>query len=328
MYLIPPQADKPVQALLKAAADLVASPGARRGPLLAAYEATTGPALRAIGVVPGPRGVEKSEPASKKPSTIRSKPTSTRSSAHINTPHHDTTTKRSFPSAGPTDRSHVAQSQQQGASTTMSSAQPPHHRQEDAGGDHHLEKLERQALRRRKVEALESLAHTAALFLAEFMTYTKREVSRPSATAEPAGGGQENSVSSGGSQGRGTDHAASAAAMAANMFKPLTATRWSARASAENPLNGAESYGGESDSDSDSSVDDVLGINRPARDHDGNDTEVEGPGHSNVNDDDDEEEDATAAATAATTAAVTGRHQEDESEERNLQQRNVKSEDQ
>lgn len=46
--------------------------------------------------------------------------------------------------------------------------------QNDEGPDpERLERLERQALRRRKVEALEAIAHTSALLLAELQTLNR-----------------------------------------------------------------------------------------------------------------------------------------------------------
>lgn len=87
-----------------------------------------------------------------------------------------------------------------------------------------FERLERQALRRRRVEALESLAHTAALFLAEYMTANKTRQqapvpSTPWEVAAAAGPGGE-------SEGRrrhdhGVDYAAAAAGMTAQMMMSL-----------------------------------------------------------------------------------------------------------
>lgn len=80
-----------------------------------------------------------------------------------------------------------------------------------------FEKLERQALRRRKVEALESLAHTAALFLGEFMNYNKGR-QQPAATTSPALESGQNQTG----PGVGAAYAAAAAGIAANVFQPLS----------------------------------------------------------------------------------------------------------
>ncbi|KAG8160151.1 hypothetical protein KVR01_009687 [Diaporthe batatas] len=71
-----------------------------------------------------------------------------------------------------------------------------------------FQKMERQALRRRKVEALESLAHTAALFLAEFIDYKKGR-------QEPSRQGLEQHQSE---PGTGVAYAAAAA----SLFRPLS----------------------------------------------------------------------------------------------------------
>lgn len=71
-----------------------------------------------------------------------------------------------------------------------------------------FQKMERQALRRRKVEALESLAHTAALFLEEFIGYKKGQ-------HEPSRQGLE--------QYRPEPNTGAAyAAAAASLFRPLS----------------------------------------------------------------------------------------------------------
>lgn len=92
------------------------------------------------------------------------------------------TENHSFSSAGPAD-AYRARESPQGIPDFF--APIPQSQQSD--GD--FERLERQALRRRKVEALESLAHTAALFLAEFMAHTKQKPLAPSLAGlgEPGG---------------------------------------------------------------------------------------------------------------------------------------------
>lgn len=81
-----------------------------------------------------------------------------------------------------------------------------------------FEKMERQALRRRKVEALESLAHTAALFLAEFMDFRKGRQNPPATTSQPPGPRQHQAE-----PGAGEAYAAAAAAgVAASLFRPLS----------------------------------------------------------------------------------------------------------
>lgn len=91
------------------------------------------------------------------------------------------------------------------ASFHAPSQQHAHH--QDAGD---FERLERQALRRRKVEALESLAHTAALFLAEFMTHNNKNKASSRSSAGPGESG--GSATAGGAQNHGMDYAAAAAA--------------------------------------------------------------------------------------------------------------------
>ncbi|KAL2282042.1 hypothetical protein FJTKL_11117 [Diaporthe vaccinii] len=81
-----------------------------------------------------------------------------------------------------------------------------------------FEKMETQALRRRKVEALESLAHTAALFLAEFMDFRKGRQNPPATTSPPSGPRQHQAE-----PGAGEAYAAAAAAgVAASLFRPLS----------------------------------------------------------------------------------------------------------
>ncbi|KAL1877053.1 hypothetical protein Daus18300_002663 [Diaporthe australafricana] len=81
-----------------------------------------------------------------------------------------------------------------------------------------FEKLERQALRRRKVEALESLAHTAALFLAEFMNYNKGRQEPATNTSSALESGQDQT-----GLGVGAAYAAAAAAgITANVFQSLS----------------------------------------------------------------------------------------------------------
>lgn len=83
-----------------------------------------------------------------------------------------------------------------------------------------FEKMERQALRRRKVEALESLAHTAALFLAEFMDFKKGRQEPQATTSSPPPPGPRQHQSD---PGAGEVYAAAAAAgVAASLFRPLS----------------------------------------------------------------------------------------------------------
>ncbi|KUI67458.1 hypothetical protein VM1G_11496 [Cytospora mali] len=91
--------------------------------------------------------------------------------------------------------------------------------------------MERQALRRRKVEALESLAHTAALFLAEFMDFKKTS----SSTANGTGGGGA--------------YAAAAAGIAANLFQPPTGEEGDAWVGHQHDGAGEERSGRLSDSE-------------------------------------------------------------------------------
>lgn len=75
--------------------------------------------------------------------------------------------------------------------------------------------MERQALRRRKIEALESLAHTAALLLAELMDF--RKGTPPSAHDHHQMSPAEAEVDVG--PGAGSAYAAAAARVAASLFR-------------------------------------------------------------------------------------------------------------
>ncbi|POS77809.1 hypothetical protein DHEL01_v203784 [Diaporthe helianthi] len=72
-----------------------------------------------------------------------------------------------------------------------------------------FQRMERQSLRRRKVEALESLAHTAALFLAEFIDF-KIGRQEPLASGSPPTAPERQSAG------------AAYAAAAASLFRPLS----------------------------------------------------------------------------------------------------------
>lgn len=82
-----------------------------------------------------------------------------------------------------------------------------------------FEKMERKALRQRKVEALESLAHTAALFLAEFMDFKKGRPEPPAPASPPPPPGPEDHQAG---QRAGAAYAEAAAGVAASLFRPLT----------------------------------------------------------------------------------------------------------
>lgn len=199
--------------------------------LLAAYEAAVGPALRAIIVIPSEK-VEKVEkapkpekkktkskkPGDKLPGVSSARPQSSAPRATASTTNGRADSKRkNHSSAGPADPYHDQQQYIQAADADPSSFYAPPQQQQhhqDAGD---FERLERQALRRRKVEALESLAHTAALFLAEFMTHNnnKKESSRSSpGPGEPSG----SAAPAGAAQNHGVDYAAAAAGMAVCSF--------------------------------------------------------------------------------------------------------------
>ncbi|ROW04294.1 hypothetical protein VSDG_01110 [Cytospora chrysosperma] len=196
--------------------------------LLAAYEAAIGPALRAIAGVTipasekGKRGPRKNK-TDKKPGqgkwvakpfpkqTATGTDSGPRSRHEVMRPtaQHGDRMKQAADS-GPAPFSSLPQ-----AGTHAPATPPSVHDPET------FERLERQALRRRKVEALESLAHTAALFLAEFMDFRKAQAAAP--TSAPNGTGEPPPPSPEPERmdpGAGSAYAAAAAGMAASMFQP------------------------------------------------------------------------------------------------------------
>lgn len=186
--------------------------------LLAAYEAAIGPALKSIVVIPDARAADSQKRKAKSPA---SKPLPSSSRHRLpNGPK----PPRSVPSGGAGAKLQPQQPQLQPNPTSSFSSPTPHYhllqqqqqqqqqrQQSETQEAADLERLERQALRRRKVEALESLSHTAALFLAEFMTFTKRQNSS-TLSAEDAncehGGGRAPAPND------GMEYAAAAAGMA------------------------------------------------------------------------------------------------------------------
>lgn len=194
--------------------------------MLAAYEAAIGPALRAIaGVVVPPsekakRGFKKNK-VDKKSNQGKGnvKPPPRQITAIANGPrshyeNHHSTTGHMGPFQQPV-------SEYPGtiyATPQASYAPPPPQTLHDPAT---FERLERQALRTRKVEALESLAHTAALMLAEFMDFRQSQAAAAasSSTTTNATDGPSPQVD----PGEGSAYAAAAAGMAgmaANAFQP------------------------------------------------------------------------------------------------------------
>ncbi|KAK7746864.1 hypothetical protein SLS53_002052 [Cytospora paraplurivora] len=237
--------------------------------LLAAYEAAIGPAYRAIanvGLAPSEkarRGPKKkirmkgAEPSAKKSPTSTSKQAITPGTANGDA--------RPPPPSSPFQRRHEAQHRP----TLSGLHQEQGHRQSatllplQAGGSRTaaiqdpkvFERLERQALRRRKVEALESLAHTAALLLAEFMDFRKGSAPNhhqtPPAEAESATPNET---------GGGAAYAAAAAGVAATLFREVDPLRgdgnWTEREGAvvverELELDDSETSASDSDDDGD-----------------------------------------------------------------------------
>lgn len=117
--------------------------------------------------------------------------------------------------------SHHAQQQQQQLPEQHDYQEQQHHSQDPV----EFERLERQALRRRRVEALESLAHTAALFLAEYMTANKTRQQAPAPSAPSEAAAAVAAGIGGESEGRrhdhGVDYAAAAAGITAQMMASL-----------------------------------------------------------------------------------------------------------
>lgn len=196
--------------------------------MLAAYEAAIGPALRAmvgIGLQSSAKVNEPKKrsrlPRNKKkdsdrrdhskgrgaangtlPQASGNKPSLRKSSARIVADHESNGPQRVNP--GPERLTGPLQADQGRETPNLDS---------DA-----FDKMERQALRRRKVEALESLAHTAALFLAEFMDFRKGRQNTPATTSPPPGPHQHQAE-----PGAGEAYAAAAAAgVAASLFRPLS----------------------------------------------------------------------------------------------------------
>lgn len=227
-FAVPPQGIEPVTNLMKAAQEVVRSKdgdGTQSIALLAAYEAAIGPALRAIAGVTIPAS-EKGKRGPRKNKTDKK-------------PGRDKWVAKPFPKqattgidSGPRSRHEVIRSTAQHGNRMKQPADPgpaPFSSLPQAGNHapappppvhdpETFERLERQALRRRKVEALESLAHTAALFLAEFMDFRKAQAAAPSSA--PSGTGGPPPPPPRMDPGAGSAYAAAAAGMAAGMFQP------------------------------------------------------------------------------------------------------------
>lgn len=164
---------------------------------LAAYEAAVGPALRNIIVIPTgkdltPEKKRRSTPSAKPPGPSptpkhQSKPTATQGPTTTDAVNSPGAPAAPSPAGYPDQQSHTA-------------GPSPFYTTQHQYLDADYERLERQALCRRKVEALESLAHTAALFLAEYMTVNKKKQA-------PAPAAEETR------QDQGVSYAAAAAGM-------------------------------------------------------------------------------------------------------------------
>lgn len=197
--------------------------------LLAAYEAAIGPALRAIIVVPASSdaAAEKRKPG-RKPNSNKSHP-GPRPTQWTTKPSKRTTASgltaweaaaaepsTSFASSSAGYQQQQQRHQQQQYADPASFFAPP---PQQNGGDSDYDRRETQALRRRKVEALESISHTAALFLAEFMTFTKQQ--RQNSASVSGGGGEGNGYGGGQNMGEGgasaQNHGVNYAAAAAGM---------------------------------------------------------------------------------------------------------------
>lgn len=195
--------------------------------MLAAYEAAIGPAIRAIAGVTlppsekGKRGPKKTKSDAKSsqgkgPTKSISKQT-TGTDYGPRTPHeekHSTAQHR--------DRLQQPAGSDPASCFTLPQANHAPAPPQSVHDPETFERLERQALRRRKVEALESLAHTAALFLAEFMDFRKAQAAAaapsPSSTTNETGAPPPPPPRM--DPGAGSAYAAAAAGMAASIFQP------------------------------------------------------------------------------------------------------------
>ncbi|ROW17084.1 hypothetical protein VPNG_01059 [Cytospora leucostoma] len=234
--------------------------------LLAAYEAAIGPAYRAIANV-GLAPSEKAKRGPKKKMKTKSAEAKTKSSS--------TSTSKQATSSGtangaarppqpppPPQRRHEAQ--QRPAPSVLHQEQG--HRQQPATiqGPEVFERMERQALRRRKVEALESLAHTAALLLAEFMDFNRKGSPPDHHHQTPPPPAEAGSATPSGTGG-GSAYAAAAAGVAgvaASVFREVGPSvggdgEWTEREGAvveERSLGLSDSESSASDSDDDGDI--------------------------------------------------------------------------
>lgn len=188
--------------------------------MLAAYEAAIGPAIRAVaGVTIPPSEKVRRGPKKKK----ADKTTSGQGAGSTKPPPKQKVVTNNVPgSHHGNERSateHRGHVHQPAASHPASFFVQPQAPPQPVHDPPIFEMMERQALRRRKVEALESLAHTTALFLAEFMDFKKAQqaaaASSPLTFSVTAGPPPPQANPSAGSA-----YAAAAAGMAANLFQP------------------------------------------------------------------------------------------------------------
>ncbi|ROV97672.1 hypothetical protein VMCG_07357 [Cytospora schulzeri] len=225
---VPPHGIEPVTNLMKAAQEVTQSIA-----LLAAYEAAIGPALRSIAGVTlppsekGRRGPRKKK-VDKKPAQGTGSTKPTIGTNNGSRPWQDEKRSTTQQHRGHPQQQHTAGSEPASLlalpqanlhhhHTTAPPPPPPH---QSAHDPETFERMERQALRRRKVEALESLAHTAALFLAEFMDFRKGQAA-PSSTSNGTGGPPpQPQLPPRVDPGAGSAYAAAAAGMAASLFQP------------------------------------------------------------------------------------------------------------
>ncbi|KAJ0125159.1 hypothetical protein J7T55_006503 [Diaporthe amygdali] len=194
--------------------------------VLAAYEAAIGPALRALLNIGLQTSVRANEPKTrgglpkkKKNSKDNRDPSKGKVAATRTLPQvssHRRRSRDSFAQSTSENRNDF-QGQNSDPAVLSTPFQPEQRRNSPIQNSDAFERMERQALRRRKVEALESLAHTAALFLAEFLDFRKAQ-QVPAATRSPPAGSEQHQVG----PGAGVAYAAAAAGMAANVFQPLS----------------------------------------------------------------------------------------------------------
>lgn len=190
--------------------------------MLAAYEAAIGPALRAMAGIGLQSSTKVNEPKKSRPPKSKKKGKDRRTPSEGDMASSGTlpqASTRGSELGGNSTRSRPGYEGgvSQGGRTDSRPLSKP--LQANRGQDTHnmdpaaFQKMERQALRRRKVEALESLSHTAALFLAEFIDFKKGRQEPPANASPPPGLERHQAEQSAG---------AAYAAAAASLFRPLS----------------------------------------------------------------------------------------------------------